>query len=595
MQNFRHAVQSLDWPKLARWGAMVGAIALLGALIIYLAEDKLTDEAFAMLMVGVVGLGAWFLIAPDELRSWLSGRQIYYGTGTVVVTVIFIGLVSSGYAFIQHQQITGDLTTYQKYTLDQVSLDAVDRLVKQIDQVEQGAITEDGRPLEITAKIVGFYPRSQLREREAADIILRQFVDAGEGKIAVEYIDPDESPLQASRFGYGLDSSSGSIIGPLFLTLVDQDNDTRGFQPLPIGEPNERNISTAIVQLLVAGQFKVYFVTGHIENELSSEASLGLSRAALGLVEGLGIEVAELDLSQVETIPDDASAVVISSPQTDYSASEIAKIDAYIQQGGRMLITADPPYVDYRITSGTNISFLEDGLFNQYLWNEFGVRFREDLVSEAADSSVDSELTLIVQRFGSHESVADFPNTAPIFTLVRSIETLEEVTGGIPEGNTNQESYIRSPILFSSEESFGEFGLPDADGNYSLSLVNLENPTDFTDGLDIRGPLVLAVAIQVPLEEQAAITPRVILVGDSDWMTNGLITQAANTYLWQSFIDWLIGSAEVVTPPAATRPDLLPVTVTDRERNRIQLLTLVLLPGLVLGAGVLVWGTRRRN
>ncbi|MBI5931463.1 MAG: GldG family protein [Chloroflexi bacterium] len=594
--NFRQAFQSLDLPKLSRWGAMIGAVSLLIALIIFLAQEKLTNEAFAALVIGVIGLGAWMLIAPDELRGWLSGRQIYYGTGTVVVTVIFVGLVSAGYAVVQRQQITGDLTTYQKFTLDNVSIDAVNRLIERMNQVEQSGTEADGSPLKITAKIVGFYPRSQLREREAADIILRQFVNAGKGKIKVEYIDPDENPLQASRYGYGLDSASGSTIGPLFLTLVDENDDTRGFQPLVIGEPNERNISTQIVQLLVAGQFKVYFITGHIEDEITSEASLGLSKAATGLTDGLGIDVAELDLSQVDAIPDDASAIMIIAPQTDYSESDIAKIDAYIQQGGRMLIAADPPYVDSRLTSGgNNQSFLKDGLFNQYLWHEFGVRFREDIVSDPLSSTEDSDLNLVVQQFSSHAAVANFPNTSPIFSLVRSIELLEDTSAGVPEPDTNQGKYVRSPLLGSSEESFAEFGLPDADGNYSLTLINLDNPTDFTEGVDIRGPLTIAAAIQLPLEDQQTVTPRIVLVGDADWMTNQLVSQAANSYLLQSLVDWLIGSADLVTPPAASRPDLLPVTVSNQERSRIQLITLILLPGLVLGAGVVMWGTRRRN
>lgn len=593
--NFRKAIQSLDLPKLSRWGAMVGAVSLLIALIIFLVEEKLTSEAFAALIIGVIGMGAWFLIAPDELRGWLGGRQIYYGTGTVVVTVIFVGLVSSGYAVIQRQQITGDLTTYQKFTLDQVSVDAVNRLTERINQAEQAAFAAEGLELDITAKIVAFYPRSELREREAADIILRQFVNEGKGDIAVEYIDPDENPLLASRYGYGLSSSDGSVIGPLFLAIVDQDNNFYGFQPQPIGAPNERNIATTMLQFLVADQFTIYFITGHIENQITSDAGLGLSYAATALG-GLGITVEELDLAQVEAIPNDASAIIISAPQTDYSVSDIAKIDAYIQRGGSMLITADPPYVDNRLTSGNNLSFLNDGLFNQYLWNEFGVRFREDLISDSFASATGSEFNLLVQLFSSHEAVANFPNTSPIFSLVRSIETLEEVTQGVPDLTTNQAKYIRNPLLFSSDQSYAEFGLPDAEGNYSLTRLNLDNPAEYTEGVDIRGPLPIAVAIQLPLEDQAVITPRIILVGDADWLTNTLIPiTPANGYLWQSFIDWLIGYADIAAPPAATRPDLLPVTVSDQERSRIQLITLILLPGLVLAAGVIVWGIRRQN
>lgn len=590
MQNFRQAVQSLDLPRISRWGAMVGAVALLIALIIFLVEEKLTDQAFAALIVGVVGLGVWLLIAPDELRGWLSGRQIYYGTGTVVVVVIFIGLVSAGYALVERQQITGDLTTYQKFTLDRVSLDAVDRMTQRMVEEEQRAASE-GFDLDLTVKLVAFYPRSQLREREAADIILRQFVDEGEGQIVAEYVDPDENPLVASQYNYGLASSDGSLIGPLFLTIVDQNDATYGFQPLPIGQPNERSIATAMVQLLVAGQFKIYFMTGHVESDTFSEAGLGLSKAiqALG---GLGIGYAELNLALVEEVPEDASALIIAGPHNDYSETDIAKLDAYMQGGGRMLIAADPPYVDQRV--GVNSSFISNSLFNQYLWNEFGVRFRADLVSDIT-SSQGNEFNPLISRIVNHTALAAFPNVFPIFTLARSVETLEEVTQGIPEEGTNQGVYVRTPLLVTSDDAFGERGVMDETGEPSLALINLDNPGDFTEGIDTDGPLYLGVVAEYPTASGSSISPRLILLGDTDWMGNNLIDQQGNAYLWSDLISWLISYDEVAAPPAATRPDLLPVTLSDQERGRIQLVTLILLPGIVLALGVLVWGTRRRN
>jgi hypothetical protein len=83
---------------------------------------------------------------------------------SILATVIFTVLVIIAYDQIAQRRLTADLTTIAKYSLSPDSRQV-------IEMVKAG-----GRPIRITA----FYGRQYLRQREAANIILRQYDSAGD-------------------------------------------------------------------------------------------------------------------------------------------------------------------------------------------------------------------------------------------------------------------------------------------------------------------------------------------------------------------------------------------------------------------------------
>lgn len=580
LQNF---IKTIDIYRLVRWSAVGGALALLVALIIYLVEGEITATAFVAIGLGVAGLGVWVLVAPQELSDWLSGRQVYFGTGSILLSIIVVGVAVAGYSAIERRDQVFDLTAYSLYTLDSTSLEAIDSLKSRLVGTE------------FKARIVGFYPRDEQREQDAAEILLKQFEAEGDGYIEVQFVNPDEEPLLANQYGYGVDAG-GQLAGPLFLTYVNADGERvqGGFEV--IGEPNERNIATAMQRLSIAGQLTVYFTAGHLEYPTTAQGDFGIS-VIFGALQNLGINAEVLDLSLVESIPEDADALVIAGPQLDFDERDVAKIDAYIQQGGRILITGDPPYVDNYQLEVNNEFLLNDSPFSQYLWNEFGVRMRVDLVSDVA-SSVSSELNLLIQRIsGVQEITLNFPRAPIVLSLARSIEAVS-----VPEAGTNQALYQREAFLFTSDEGYGERGSPVTEGGAPTLLGLLTGNPIYDEGVDTAGPLIMGLAVRKFDESQTAIKPRVVFLGDTDWLTNGSVrptdsasTLTGNLILWGRIIEWLLNSAELSVPEAQIRLDLLPVTVSDAQQTRIWLITLGLLPGMVLGIGIIVWGIRQRR
>lgn len=553
-----------------RRGAVLGALALLTAFVIFLIEEDLSTPVFGLLVVGVVGLGAWILLAPDELRDWLTGRQIYYGTGSAILTVVVIGLAVAGYSLAEEQNLVRDLTDGQLYTIDKTSVRALEQM--------ESRLAFGG----FTARIVGFYNREELRQRKSAEYLLQQYVEKSDGSLSLEFIDPDMEPLLARQYGY----SPTSGLGPLYLTIFDPNGNRVTIEP--IGGPEEVRIATAMLRISVAGQFKVYFITGHLEYNAQGEGGLGLSGVFRSLpLAGINTDI--LDITTARAIPDDATAIVIAGAQLPYTQSDVDKIAAYMARGGRMLILADPPYADPISVVTPNTFLLENDPLNRYLWEEFGVRFREDLISDQA-SSIENEFVLLPARIGPSPIMDEqLQSLAVYFTLTRSIELVDGSSTYLP----NQAAYRRDVIFATSDSAFGETNLRD---------IDLDNRANFVVGEDNPGPLAFAVSIRYVNELDADIQPRVVVMGDTDWLTNDFIAPSSgldgipgNIKLWNNTIEWLTRYSEIASIPAASRPDLLPITVTDREQTRIQLITLVFLPGVILGVGVLVWGFRRQT
>lgn len=556
------------------WSSVIGALALVVGALLFVFSGEVSPWAFASLVVGVVGLSLWMWLSPNEMRAFLSGRQTRFGTSSLLISTLFVGFVVAVYGLVDRANITVDLTSVQRYSLNQPSLDTIDQL------------RERGYHVQIT----GFFSRQKLPEQEKADLLLRQYKAEGDGVIEIRFVDPDEQPDVAALYGYqpGYD-------GKLFLNILGPDNepemitDLNGnpafkYSPLYLGNVSERDITTGLRTVASAGAIKIYFTTGHFERDLERVDEIGISRLGASLI-AEGIDVAPLDLAELDAtsgIPADASAVFIVGARTPFSDTEVAIIKDYMDRGGRLAIFTDPPLVDEG-TALTN-SFLKEGTpFSRYLWDEFGIRPRDALVIETqilADNPIaNTEFTPVVDTIAPHEILANERDIGIILHLARTIEM-------VTEPDDRQGRYVRQPLLYSSAASYGETGL---DELLESSIIG------FDAQADLRGPLLMGVTARRSLEFQEDVQPRVVLIGDSDVLKNEFVSQLpGNSFLWTDVVDWLTGFSEVTRFPTVTDSTVLPLVVSDQERRTIAYLTMLVLPGLILLSGAIVWWYRQR-
>ena len=120
---------------------------------------------------------------------------------------------------------------------------------------------------------------------------------------------------------------------------------------MPTGTPyfnGELCFTTALDYVTRNDLPKAYMLTGHGET--------ALSETYLEYFTAENIETAELSILTLDSLPDDASAVIINNPTSDISAAEEEKLSAYLDEGGNIILITGA--LNYNSKSMPNLSAL---------------------------------------------------------------------------------------------------------------------------------------------------------------------------------------------------------------------------------------------
>lgn len=103
----------------------------------------------------------------------------------------------------------------------------------------------------------------------------------------------------------------------------------------------EEKITNAIIQVEKGEKKKVYFVNGLGQRLISDSSREGYSRSAMPSGVGRCL-VEELNLVEKDKIPADAEVVVIPGPKKDFMTHEVTQLEAYLRDGGKVLLMLEP-------------------------------------------------------------------------------------------------------------------------------------------------------------------------------------------------------------------------------------------------------------
>lgn len=529
---------------LGQWSSYIGATGLTLGLIGWVWQGGFTPLIGGILILGGLGIGLWALMTPQEFRAFITGRQARHSTTAVFGTLLIIGIVALVYVVLQRAVLTLDMTTDQRFTIS----DASRTILRQIT-----------RPIRIT----GFYSPRALQQREIDNQFFQFYEVETNGLFSREYVDPDEEPAQAQRFGVQYD-------GQVFISYLNPDGsvDFNTLARVPRSESQERDMTQAIARLLISGTLKVYFEISHGELDITDGSQQGLSGINNGIQES-GLITAPLNLTDLAAsggnIPDDASAIILARPTTDFSDAEIAVLDRYFKRGGAAFIMADALFNE-------NAFLRQDGNFNRYLWATFGVQALDAVVVDPASSS-ETALDVVTSAVFPDNQIAqrlDQQNAPPVFRVVRAVDVSSTPPSDTPNGR----------VAMSSDQSYGET---------NLTALGETNTWNYDDGQDVRGPLSMVV-----WANNRQTGAKLLLVGDGDFVTNAQVLQSGNSILFTDGLSWLTGFADRINFGIRAYQTGPLIFTSPQQLDLIAFITVILLPGLVLATGLVVWTRRMR-
>ena len=392
------------------------------------------------------------------------------------------------------------------------------------------------------ATIQGFYTSDLESSRENIRPLLEQYQLESDGRLSYEFIDPVENPLLARQLGVEQD-------GSLVVGVGDRSE--------VISYPTEEEITGALVRLSNPDPRNVYLLTGHGEADAEGGGENGYSQIRDALV-GKNYTVNTLNLLADPTVPAEAMAVIVAGPTFGLSQAEVDALRAYVDGGGSLVLLLQP-------TAETEAGQPGDPLLN-YLEESWGIRVQDDLVIEPRSSSF---LVAVSFGYGEHAITARMQNLATLFPGARSL-----TLGGV-------EGVTQTSMVTTSDISWGET---------DLGFLQTQALPEFDEAADVAGPLTLAATA-----ENSATSARLVVFGDSDFGTNSWLTQLGNRDVLLNSIDWAAEQESLIdlSPRPTTQRLVVPPSV--QVQGLILLVSVVLVPGSVIVAGILVWLRRRKQ
>jgi ABC-type uncharacterized transport system involved in gliding motility auxiliary subunit len=373
--------------------------------------------------------------------------------------------------------------------------------------------------------------------------------------LAVDYVDPEKKPGIAQALGV-------TTLGTVVFEYKGRNEKATS--------DSEQDLTNALIKVITGRQPKVYFTSGHGEKDTASSDRLGYSSINTSLTSN-NFKVDKLVLAQQNGVPDDADVVIVAGPQTDFLGGEIAALKTYLTKGGKLLVMLDPVVKENQ----------PQPALLQALIKDWGILAGDDIVVDAsgmgrligADASIP-----VAASYPSHPINENF-QLLTAYPLARSMTPVE----GGSNGHTAQR------IVETSRQSWGETDLK--------SLLGGE--PKFDAAKDKTGPVSIAAAVSAAAGAPAPNTPadkkpetRLVAFGDSDFAANGFLGIQGNRDLFLNSVNWLAQQENLIAIRPKD-PEDRRITLTADQERRIFYLTVLIVPGLVLLAGVQTWWRRR--
>ncbi len=363
--------------------------------------------------------------------------------------------------------------------------------------------------------------------------------------ISLRFVDPDSDPEAMRDAGIRVD-------GELDLSY-------RGRSERLV-VLSETEFTKSLLRLSRARERVVGFLDGGGERHPLGEANADVGQFVMALG-GQGVRSVPLALAAIGKIPENIDLMVVANPQIRLPDNVVGELIDYVGRGGHVLWLTEP---------GEDIG----------LSALAAVLSLRALRGQVVDGNG--------QAFGlgdpSFVAISQYPKQAidndfGLTTLFPQVAALAQ----LPDPQWKLES-----ILKSSSQSWNETGAMPKTGEPSTNISQ-----DVNAG-EVPGPLDLGFALSRSSPSPNHSEQRAVVIGDGDFLSNSYLGNAGNREFGLRVFNWLLQDDSLIDIPERVAPDRT-LSLSQGALNVIGLSALVLLPGLLIAAGLFIRWRRSRH
>lgn len=310
----------------------------------------------------------------------------------------------------------------------------------------------------------------------------------------------------------------------------------------------EAAITSAINYVTTDEHPCIYRLTGHGEPALPSDFNDLITRA--------NYDVADLSLAEEDSVPEDASCVVIFGSTRDISPEEKELLSSYVEGGGCILGFAGPT---------------ENGLLeNLYsILSDYAVEMRDGVVIEEIPKYYAFQKPFII--------IPHMEDTEITHALTEAdYKPMMAVTAGMSVGESSRARI--TPLMYTSQSAFSKIE--------GLALKSYMKDTG-----DIDGPFTLGVDINVKTGGE------IIWFPSSEFITNAYnaYSSGANAELAMNALASMVGEGDKLEIRSKSL-NFNYLTISETQGKLLKILMIGAIPVLYLGIGISsVVETRRKQ
>lgn len=527
----------------------VGALALISGLIWFAVVKTFGTGPMVLVIIG--GVALLYALATN-FRGIVAGmrdRRAASGVNTMVYALMVFGiLVLVNYIAVRHHA-RYDSTKNKQFSLSDQTVKVIKSLNQDVQLV--GFVSPD------------FPDQQQLRDR------LNEYA-AHSQRIKLEFYDPTIRMDKVREYNVTMDG-----------TVVVKSGEKK---EEAIGGDEER-LTSALLAVSTGQKTKVYFLIGHGEYDPTSTGQDAVSTVKQGLeAQQYAVETLALAGQPQPAVPQDCAALVIAGAQNPLQDKEMAAITKYADQGGKLFIalSTTPQAPDFaQILSSRGVTPLK------------GIVMDPNAQHNAGPASAP-----FVMKPEQHPATERLQGVLLPLCAALKVDAGPEPPPSYPGAPPPPPSKKAEDLLKTSADAWVDATGANGKGN------------GVKDAGEETGPLTMAAAIdqskkEQPQQQVPGMPPqpaeegpgtRIIVYGNAEFMTDRLVQGArvwANAAAVLSGVAWLVGNEKLISiPPKEEETPYL--TMNSAQKAIAMVIALLVIPGLVIIAGGLMWWRRRR-